>query len=569
MPMFIPTAIALMIPGAALLAQSHSPSQSPPVPEAILDLRTPAGVAAIAGSWRFTDAHIVSTDFPAAGIDRKPSGPLQRTHDIHPRVGTSDFGTAPWQSIAPDDLESRRSAGLLAFGWYHLDLTIPEHIGEYATTGSEVVLELVIDDYAEIWIDGALPQTLGQSGGQLVAGWNTPNRVVLSRSAKPGTKTELAIFAANAPLSAPPKNYVWIRSATLEFHMPGRGGANPPTRVPTEITRLDPALDAIITPGTQAERLASGFVFTEGPVWVPRRDASTSISAANSAPYYGGGGSGGYLLFSDPNQNVIHRFDPASGGVSIYRTKSGYSGIGALEGWGGKIGEYHQPGSNGLALDPQHGRLTICEHGNRRVSRLEPNGTLTVLADRFEGKRLNSPNDLVYRSDGALYFTDPPFGLPKVFGDPRKELDFSGVYCLHEGQLLLASKELKAPNGLAFSPDEQFLYVDNWEEQRKVVLRFGVESDGRLGPPTTFFDMTSRTGEICLDGLKVDRRGNVLVTGPGGLWILSPAGQHLGTIALPELPANMAFDADATSLFICARTGLYRLPLASPMPGTP
>ena len=161
----------------------------------------------------------------------------------------------------------------------------------------------------------------------------------------------------------------------------------------------------------------------------------------------------GYLLFSDPNANTIYRWAP-EGSVSVFRAKSGYSGF--------DIGEYHQPGSNGLTLDP-NGLLTINEHGNRRVTRLERTGNLTVLADRYQGKRLNSPNDLVYRSDGTLYFTDPPFGLPKAFDDPRKELAFSGVYMVKDGQVTLLTKELSGPNGIAFSPDEKYLYVDNWD----------------------------------------------------------------------------------------------------------
>jgi gluconolactonase len=225
------------------------------------------------------------------------------------------------------------------------------------------------------------------------------------------------------------------------------------------------------------------------------------------------------------------------------------------------IGKYHQPGSNGLALDPQ-GRLTIDEHGNRRVTRLEKNGLLTVLADRYQGKRLNSPNDLVYRSDGTLYFTDPPFGLPMDFDDPRKELSFSGVYRWKDGKLSLATKDLAAPNGLAFSPDEKHLYVDNWEENRKVILRYDVAQDGSLASPVMFYDMTSIKGEIALDGLKVDRAGNVYVSGPGGVWIISSEGKHLGTIRGPELAANFAWgDLDGRTLYLCARHGLYRIQL--------
>src|SRR6266481_6024029 len=255
---------------------------------------------------------------------------------------------------------------------------------------------------------------------------------------------------------------------------------------------IDPAtLDAKI------EKLAGGFLFTEGPVWV--RD-------------------GGYLLFSDPNNNLIYRWSEEDG-VSVYRTHSGYTGM--------NIGEYGQPGSNGLTLDSQ-GRLTINEHGNRRVTRLEKNGQLTVLADHYQGKRLNSPNDLVYKSDGALYFTDPPFGLPKFFDDPRKELAYSGVFRVADGKVQLLTTDLLGPNGLAFSPDEKFFYVDDWDVKKKVVMRYRVEPDGTLSHGEVFFDMTSEPGEQALDGMKVDRKGNLYVSGPGGVWIVSPGAKHLG-----------------------------------------
>ncbi len=211
--------------------------------------------------------------------------------------------------------------------------------------------------------------------------------------------------------------------------------------------------------------------------------------------------------------------------MSIFRTKSGYAGI--------DVGEYGQPGSNGLTLD-REGRLTINEHGNRRVVRLEKTGAVTVLADRYRGKRLNSPNDLVYRSDGALYFTDPPFGLPRAFDDPRRELPFSGVFRPKDGELALVSTDLTGPNGLAFSPDERYLYVGNWDPRKKVLMRYEVRPDGSLAHGHVFFDMTGAPGEDALDGIKVDWRGNLYVSGPGGLWILSPEGKHLGTAEGPR-----------------------------------
>ena len=169
----------------------------------------------------------------------------------------------------------------------------------------------------------------------------------------------------------------------------------------------------------------------------------------------------------------------------------------------------------------------MCQHGNRRVVRVEPHGDVTVLADRFEGKRLNSPNDLVYRSDGTLYFTDPPFGLPEVFDDPKKELAFSGVFRVRDGEVSVIDDSLAGPNGLAFSPDERFLYVGNWDLDRKVVVRYAVAPDGGTSTGELFFDMTAAAGEDAIDGIKVDQQGNLWVCGPGGVWVVSPDGRHL------------------------------------------
>jgi gluconolactonase len=188
-----------------------------------------------------------------------------------------------------------------------------------------------------------------------------------------------------------------------------------------------------------------------------------------------------------------------------------------------------------------------------------------VLADTYEGKRLNSPNDLVYRSDGALFFTDPPFGLPKFYDDPRKELPYSGIFSLVNGKLQLVSKDLKGPNGIALSPDEKILYVGNWDPEKKVVMRYDVNADGTLINGKVFFDMTSTPGEDALDGVKVDQKGNVYVSGPGGLWILSPDGNHLGTLKGPEHPHNMAWgDDDGKTLYLTAQTSLYRIRLNVP-----
>jgi gluconolactonase len=500
-------------------------------PDAIVNLATDEGVALVRGQWRYSDARIVEVDHHAPGPDLRPSGPPNRTYDIEPKAGASNFDDSAWPAIAPAGLEARRSNGRLSFGWYRFNLTVPGRVGALETRGSTIVLEIVVDDYAEVWVDGQLPIALGQAGGQLVKGFNAPNRVVLTRDAVPGQRIQVAVFGANGPLSNPPGNFVWVRSATLDFFARGRLGRKSVTNA--QVKRVDAALDAIVPPNLQIEKLADGFIFTEGPVWVPD----------------------GYLLFSDPNANTIYRWTP-DGQVSVFRTKSGYAGV--------DVAEYGQPGSNGITLDAE-GRVTINEHGNRRVVRIEKTGAVTVLADRYQGRRLNSPNDLVYRSDGTLFFTDPPFGLPKAFDDRRKELPFSGVYSLKEGSLQLAAKDLSGPNGLAFSPDERYLYVANWDEQKKVVMRYRAHSDGTLSDGVVFFDMAAAQGDDALDGVKVDVRGNLYVSGPGGLWILSPEGTHLGTIVGPEHPHNLAWgDADGRSLYLTAQTGLYRIRLNVP-----
>jgi gluconolactonase len=518
---------AAVLAAVPSLASSQATVDLPTLlPKAVVDLRTREGAALVGAQWRYSDVTIVETKHREPGPDLRPTGAPNRTNDITPYAGAADFDDSGWEIIEPDELETRRSHGRLAFNWYRTRITLPARVGDFAVRGATVVLELVLDDYAEIWVDGKLPLVLGQTGGQLIKGFNAPNRVILTRDARPGQQIQLAIFGANGPISSPPVNFIWIRSATLDFFPKGTIGG--PVIADARVLRLDPAFDRIVPRGSRMEKLAGGFQFTEGPVWHPD----------------------GYLLFSDPNANTIYRWSP-EGTVSVFRTKSGYSGF--------DIGRYRQPGSNGLTLDPD-GLLTINEHGNRRVTRLERTGKITVLADRYEGKRLNSPNDLVYRSDGALFFTDPPFGLPETFEDPAKELPFSGVYVLKNGRLKLLTKELSAPNGIALSPDEKYLYVGNWDLGRKVLMRYDVSIDGTLANGKVFYDFTSDPEPVALDGIKVDVEGNVYVSAPGGVWILSPAGKPLGRILPPEHDANFAFgDADGKSLYLTASTGLYRI----------
>jgi gluconolactonase len=512
------------------------------LPDAVVDLRTVEGAAHVNGQWRYSDTHIHEIAHKSVGSDLKASGSANRTFDFAPDARDADFDDSKWQVIPADSLEKRRGNGRLSFNWYRFNVTVPEKVGSFDTRGSTVVFEVVVDDYAEVWVNGKAPFVLGQNGGSVAAGWNAPNRVVLTKNAQPGRKIQIAVLGVNGPISTHPDTYIWVRSATLDFYKPDK--LSKAREVKLEMDRKSPMLDSIVPASAKLEKLADGFTFTEGPVWI---DAHNPAIAPDLDE--------GFLLFSDPNNNVIYRMT-GDGDVQVYLSKSGYTGT--------NIGEYHQPGSNGLTTDPQ-GRLTICQHGNRRVVRIEKNGLTTVLADKFNGKRLNSPNDLVYRSDGALFFTDPPFGLPKFADDPRREQPHFGVYSVKDGKVQLVSTDFTGPNGIAFSPDEKSLYVGNWDEKRVVVFRYPVNADATLGKGHLFYDLTTAGAEDAIDGIKVDRAGNVFVSGPGGLWVFSPDGKHLGTLRGPEHPHNMAWgDAHRQTLYLAAQTGIYRLRLNNP-----
>jgi gluconolactonase len=532
-------ALSVMLDGAqATGADSNSAAVPAGKALATIDLATNEGARLVKGVWRYSDTKIVEVDFRGPGADGQPTGAPLKTYDYTPHAGPADFDDSKWETIDATTLGRRRATGRICFNWYRIRITLPERVGAFDTTGSTVVFETALDDYAEVWVDGELTRAVGQTGGSVVSGFNAPNRLVIGRNVRPGQQIQLAVFGINGPLSNPPTNFIWMREAKLEFYTGTRAPvAVTPSEVNVEVVRDDPAMDRIVGANPKIFKLAEGFKFTEGPVWV--RD-------------------GGFLLFSDPNSNTIYRYAPDgnnAGRLEVFRNPSGYAGA--------DIAEYGQPGSNGLTLDPT-GRLTVNEHGNRRVTRTERNGTQTVLADRFEGRRLNSPNDLIYRSDGTLYFTDPPFGLPRFGDDPRKELPYSGVYTVHKGKLQLLTKELSGPNGIAFSPDEKYLYVGNWDEKRAVVMRYEARADGTLAEGRVFFDMTPALDKErnAIDGIKVDKEGNLYVSGPGGLWVISPAGKRLGLIIAPKHIHNMAWgDADGKTLYLCARTGLYRIRL--------
>ncbi len=542
----------LVVSSTPLMGRAQTAADAPNgKPEASINLASTAGAKAVKGEWRYSDTKIVEVDFKAAGADNQPTGAAVKTYDYTPKAGGADFDDSKWEVIAADSLEKRRGNGRIWFNWYRINVTIPERIGDFDPTGATVVFETALDDYAEIWVDGEITRALGQRGGSVISGWNAANRLIVGRNVKPGQKIQLAIFGINGPISNPPTNFIWVRYAKLDFY---HGSTEPvaltPSEVNVEVKRFDPMMDEIVGANPKIFKLADGFLFTEGPVWT-----------------------GKALLFSDPNRNRIYQYTPngnEAGRLEVFREPSGYSGA--------DIGEYGQPGSNGLTFDPQ-GRLTINQHGNHRVLRMEENGSETVLADRFEGKRLNSPNDLVYRTDGTLFFTDPPFGFPKFFDDPRKELRYSGVYSIYKGKLQLISKDLSGPNGIALSPDEKYLYVGNWPQalvqarraedepvselgfKGKIIMRYEVQADGTLKNGKLFFDFSNAAGEDGLDGIKVDVKGNLYVSAPGGLWVISPAGKHLGTIVAPKHPHNFAWGDDGKTLYLCARSGLYRMRL--------
>jgi gluconolactonase len=313
------------------------------------------------------------------------------------------------------------------------------------------------------------------------------------------------------------------------------------------IQKLSPEINDIVPTDAKIERAVTdaSFKWTEGPVWIHS----------------------GYLLFAEIPSNSIRKWVPGHG-LSVFMRPSGYKGSMTFPG--------PEPGSNGMTLDGR-GRLTVAGHAQRDVWRLEsldPKAQPTILADTYEGKRFNSPNDLVYSRDGSLYFTDPPYGLPTQSDhDPAKELQFNGVYRIAGAskqapgappartKIELLIKDLTRPNGIAFSPDERHLYVNN-SEPKKLWMRYDVNPDGTLTGGTVLYDATSDKAPGAPDGMKVDQRGNLYSAGPGGVWIFSPDGKHLGTLRLPEKVGNLTWgDRDAKTLYITASSSIYYIRL--------
>ncbi len=362
------------------------------------------------------------------------------------------------------------------------------------------------------------------SGEHLEAHKKMPHlRASFEKRQREGWTTEIMVFE-RVPEDARAAATMGTASTTSTTSLPSIASD-------VRIERLDPRLDELIPPGAQVERVVDDNTWSEGPVW-DARDGS--------------------LLFSDVPRNAIFRWKEGSG-VAEFLSRSGYTGDAPFVG--------AEPGSNGLAFD-RDGRLVLCQHGDRRIARLEPDGRRTVLADRFEGKRLNSPNDLVFGPNGDLYFTDPPFGLPKAFDDPAKEASFQGVYRLGaDGTLTALVRDLDAPNGIGFSPDGKTLYVSNAVHRRPIWMAYDVRPDGSVGLGRVFADASAyvREGEGVPDGLEVDARGNVFAACPGGVHVYAPDGTRLGRIVTGVKTGNVAWGEDGTMLYIAANHWILRV----------
>ncbi|MEM6766280.1 MAG: SMP-30/gluconolactonase/LRE family protein [Bacteroidota bacterium] len=304
-----------------------------------------------------------------------------------------------------------------------------------------------------------------------------------------------------------------------------------------EIRAVTPALASIIDTTAKIQILGEGFTWGEGPAWIPSQNK---------------------LLFSDVPENIVYSWDSIAG-IDTFLSPSGFTG---------ETTNSTEPGANGLSLDLD-GRLLLCQHGDRRIARWEgswenPVASYSTVAGRYDDNRFNSPNDLVVASNGNIYFTDPPYGLREKDDDPEKEIPFQGVYLIKpDGELFLLTDELSRPNGIALSPDEKTLYVANSDPQRAIWMAFDILEDGRVENGRLFFDATPLTKELrgLPDGLKVDQQGNLFATGPGGVLILSPDGQHLGTIFTTQATANCAFGKDGQTLFMTADMYLLAVPI--------
>jgi gluconolactonase len=317
--------------------------------------------------------------------------------------------------------------------------------------------------------------------------------------------------------------------ATTAFSLTAMPADKPPRAFNGKIERYDPAFDQLVATDAKIEKLAEGFTWSEGPVWL-----------------------NGELIFSDVPENTAYRWKAGMTKAEVFLKPSGL-----LTPQPG----FREPGSNGLTKDAQ-GRLLLCQHGERRVARYE-NGKFTSLADRYDGKRFNSPNDLAVRKNGEIYFTDPSYGLEGINNSPLKEIPFNGVYRIGtDGKVTLLTKNLTFPNGIAFSPDEKILYVGVSDSKATRLVAYDVKPDGTIANERTFYDaqpLLKGSDKGLVDGLKIDRAGNVWSSAPGGILVLNPAGKLLGRINTGEPTANCNWGDDGSTLYITANMFLVRI----------
>jgi gluconolactonase len=304
--------------------------------------------------------------------------------------------------------------------------------------------------------------------------------------------------------------------------------------------QLDARFEEIVPPDVKVERIAQGLGYVEGPVWDRR---------------------GGFLLFSDMRNNAIYKWNPADGRVSVLLDRAGFSGadptgLGSESRVGADV--YYTIGPNGVTVDPE-GRVVFCAVGDRQIVRLEPDGRRTVLASHYDGKRFGGPNDLVIKANGSIYFTDTYSGLRGREASPKKEIPFSGIYLLKQGQVRLLLQD-RNPNGIALNAAQTHLYVN--DSPTHSIWRYEIRPDDTLGPGAPLVALSAPRGP---GGTKFDTRGNIYASVAGGVWILAPDGKHLGTILFPQYISNIGFgDADGKTLYATGRTEVYRVRLNIP-----